>query len=272
MIDDEDAYKIVSSLLESESDSDEEYESAKRIDELERQLAQLQTANNRLKDLALDIQRNPYRYEGRDIHEIFGEIERGEEVSMPSIGNSNGSGHPFSTGMFSPFQYMSFLPIIPEEGGARTNKNDSNTDTLSVSIPPEPKKAPGHQRKRSSNNNNFDGDASLYAYKGSIVNLSKYQPGCRFIQKQLDAAAAKSGEEEGEEARLVKMVLDEVMPSLAEVLTDTYGQYLIPNLVAHCSTEQRVAIIEAIKPNIFELSCSKRWGKKKRTRLSPFFV
>ena len=270
MIEDEDAYKIVSSLLESESDSDEEYDTAKRIDELEHQIAQLQTANTRLKELALDIQKNPSRYEGRDIHEVFEEIERGEEVSVIPSSNSNESPHPLSTGILSPFQFMSYLPTELVENRPHEDKLGSNSgasaDAFSVCAPSEPKKTTIQHRRR---NGSFDGCASLYDYKGSIVNLSKYQPGCRFIQKQLDAA--RSGDEG---ARLVKLVLDEVMPSLEEVLTDTYGQYLIPNLVAHCSTEQRIAIIEAIKPNIFELSCSKKKDTHTQIKLilCPFFI
>lgn len=269
MMEDEDMYKIVSSLLESDSESDER-DATKRVCELERQIALLRVSNRKLRELVLDIKSNPSWYENKDISEIFEEIESNTAAKSPpqSVQSIKELALPFSTDMFS-FPPINFWSVDPDIDGPSPRRLEASSipstpaemkfmlppSTSDISaLPPDPKKQPAQQkRRRKSLESNFlSDDISLDDYRGCIIGLSKYQPGCRFIQKKLDTAKDKD-----EEARLVKMVLDEVFPSLVEVLTDTYGQYLIPNVVAHCNTKQRVSIIEAIKPNIFELSCSK---------------
>lgn len=270
MIEDEDVYKIVSSLLDSNSDS-EEYDVTEKVCELERQVAILRTENSRLKDLVLDIKKNPSKYEDKDASKLFAEIENNatEVPSHPEAAQkSRELVLSFNTDVLPLYPPMSILSLDtsePKEGDEREGEKESNTvrnklepgivNLTITNIPPDLKKDQVIQQKKrvkSFGSNNLFNNASLFDYKGCLVNLSKYQPGCRFIQKQLDTAKNKD-----EEAKLLKMVLDEIAPSLTEVLTDTYGQYLIPNVVAHCDTSQRISIIEVITPNIYELSCSK---------------
>ena len=294
-MEDEDTYGIVSSLLDSDSSSEEEkqeqqqqqslkWDATKKIVDLEHQVqemdtkvTQLQAANKRLKDLVFDVKRNPSQYEGKDITQLLRDIDSNATTS-PRSGDSDSINDlvlPFEAGIFAPLSFLSLDPDSdvgrdgpalqkPQQFASSSSSSSSapaSTGLSPVVIPCDSKAQleqgqHRHQqpRKRSKSFEGrlLSGGITLYDYKGSIVGLSKYQPGCRFIQRQLDTSKDAS-----EEARLVEMVLDEVMPSLAEVLTDTYGQYLVPNIVSHSSSAQRTAIIQALAPKIYELSCSK---------------
>ena len=292
-MEDEDIYGIVSSLLDSDSSSEEEkqeqqqqqslkWDATKKIVDLEHQVqemdtkvSQLQAANKRLKDLVFDVKRNPSQYEGKDITQLLRDIDSNATTS-PRSGDSDSINDlvlPFEAGIFAPLSFLSLdpgndvgrdgpAPQKPQQFASSSSSSAPASTGLSPVVIPCDSKAQLEQgqhrhqqpRKRSKSFEGrlLSGGITLYDYKGSIVGLSKYQPGCRFIQRQLDTSKDAS-----EEARLVEMVLDEVMPSLAEVLTDTYGQYLVPNIVSHSSSAQRTAIIQALAPKIYELSCSK---------------
>ena len=85
--------------------------------------------------------------------------------------------------------------------------------------------------------------------KGQVLQLAQYQAGCRFLQKQLDAL------EGARKAAFVQAILAEVLPVLPQVITDTYGQYLIPKLVEHCNDAQKSAVVAKLGPEIRLVAC-----------------
>lgn len=81
---------------------------------------------------------------------------------------------------------------------------------------------------------------------GQIYPLTKYQAGCRFLQKKL---------EEQPDQQHVTLVFNEVFDHLIELMTDPYGQYLVPKLMKHCDKAQRQAIVTKIAPKIVTFAC-----------------
>jgi len=87
---------------------------------------------------------------------------------------------------------------------------------------------------------------SLEEIVGQIYPLTKYQAGCRFLQKKL---------EEQPDTGHVTMVFNEVFDHVIELMTDPYGQYLVPKLMKYCDKNQRQAIVQKIAPKIVEFAC-----------------
>jgi len=87
---------------------------------------------------------------------------------------------------------------------------------------------------------------SLEEIVGQIYPLTKYQAGCRFLQKKL---------EEQPDQTHVTLVFNEVFDHLIELMTDPYGQYLVPKLMKHCDKNQRQAIVTKIAPKIVTFAC-----------------
>jgi len=85
--------------------------------------------------------------------------------------------------------------------------------------------------------------------KGHVVALTQYQAGCRYLQKQLDALDGPRKQQ------FVQIVFNEVLPVLPQVITDTYGQYLIPKLMEHSNDAQRCAMITKLAPEMKHIAC-----------------
>ena len=89
----------------------------------------------------------------------------------------------------------------------------------------------------------------MESVQGHVVQMAQYQTGCRYLQKQMDTL-------EGARKRaLVQTVFSEVLPVLALVITDTYGQYLIPKLMEHSSDAQRSALLAKLAPDVRAVAC-----------------
>ncbi|KAF2070463.1 hypothetical protein CYY_008215 [Polysphondylium violaceum] len=87
---------------------------------------------------------------------------------------------------------------------------------------------------------------SLEEIAGQIYHLTKYQAGCRFLQKKL---------EEKPDAEHVTLIFKEVFDHLIELMVDPYGQYLIPQLMKYCDNNQRRQIVDKIAPKVETFAC-----------------
>ncbi|EFA76328.1 hypothetical protein PPL_10093 [Heterostelium album PN500] len=87
---------------------------------------------------------------------------------------------------------------------------------------------------------------SLEEITGQIYHLTKYQAGCRFLQKKL---------EEKPDAEHVTLIFKEVYEHLIELMVDPYGQYLIPQLMKYCDNNQRKMIVDRIAPKVETFAC-----------------
>eukprot|EP01133_Synstelium_polycarpum_P000239 gene239-290_t len=87
---------------------------------------------------------------------------------------------------------------------------------------------------------------SLEEISGQIYHLTKYQAGCRFLQKKL---------EENPNVEHVTLIFKEIYEHLVELMVDPYGQYLIPQLMKYCDNNQRRLIVDRIAPKVEIFAC-----------------
>ncbi|KAH3731894.1 armadillo-type protein [Pelomyxa schiedti] len=90
--------------------------------------------------------------------------------------------------------------------------------------------------------------ASLFEMQGQIYHLTKYQAGCRFLQKQL--------EESYNCPENVTIIFNEVYDHIVDMMTDPYGQYLVPKLMQYCSSKQRYMIVSKISSHVVSFACN----------------
>eukprot|EP01119_Soliformovum_irregulare_P003232 TRINITY_DN1358_c0_g1_i2.p1 TRINITY_DN1358_c0_g1~~TRINITY_DN1358_c0_g1_i2.p1 ORF type:complete len:446 (+),score=132.67 TRINITY_DN1358_c0_g1_i2:128-1465(+) len=93
---------------------------------------------------------------------------------------------------------------------------------------------------------------------GQVYALSKYQQGCRFLQKKLDEA------DPAESA----VIFDELEPHFVELMLDPFGNYLFSKLVEHSSTDQKTTIVRRILPDIMSAALDK-FGSQSLQKMFP---
>jgi len=94
---------------------------------------------------------------------------------------------------------------------------------------------------------------------GQIYPLSKYQQGCRFLQKKLDEKNTTN----------TNIILSELFDHLAELLTDPFGNYLFSKLMEHCDSSQREKIVKKIIPDIMTVAFD-MYGTQSLQKMMPF--
>lgn len=93
-------------------------------------------------------------------------------------------------------------------------------------------------------------DASRYAnatldeFIGNIYSLCKDQHGCRFLQKQLDLLGEKASD----------AIFEETKQYTIELMTDSFGNYLIQKLLERVNNEQRIELATIAAPKMVEIS------------------
>uniref|UniRef100_A0A6B2L4Q5 PUM-HD domain-containing protein n=1 Tax=Arcella intermedia TaxID=1963864 RepID=A0A6B2L4Q5_9EUKA len=70
------------------------------------------------------------------------------------------------------------------------------------------------------------------------------QHGCRYLQRQLD-----TGDEQ-----VIKVIFDEVIDNIVQLMSDPFGNYLCQKLIEHCSDEQRIEIVKGVAGDIVHIS------------------
>ncbi|KAF4556781.1 Pumilio-family RNA-binding repeat-containing protein 3 [Elsinoe fawcettii] len=77
--------------------------------------------------------------------------------------------------------------------------------------------------------------ARLQDLKGEIYGLCKDQHGCRFLQKKLEERTPEN----------VRLIFEETLPHVVELMTDPFGNYLCQKLLEYSNDEQRTALVQA---------------------------
>jgi len=80
----------------------------------------------------------------------------------------------------------------------------------------------------------------LNEYIGQIYSLSKYQQGCRFLQKKLSESNPKN----------TALIFEELCSHLTELMIDPFGNYLLTKLIEQCDADQRNRAIQSILPEL----------------------
>jgi len=95
--------------------------------------------------------------------------------------------------------------------------------------------------------------------QGQIYALSKYQQGCRFLQKKLDESNPEN----------TKVILEELLDHVVELMTDPFGNYLFSKLMEHCDQQQRHDIVEHILPDIMATAFD-MYGTQSLQKMIPY--
>ncbi|KAF8099873.1 hypothetical protein N665_0236s0034 [Sinapis alba] len=89
---------------------------------------------------------------------------------------------------------------------------------------------------------------TLAEARGKIYHMAKDQYGCRFLQR-------KFAEGDGND---IKMIFDEIIDYISELMIDPFGNYLVQKLLEVCSQDQRMHLVHSItrKPGVLiKISC-----------------
>lgn len=101
----------------------------------------------------------------------------------------------------------------------------------------------GHRRKGD--------DAAKYAnaeledFVGQIYTLCKDQHGCRFLQRQIDAANKNVA---------TTMIFNEIYLKIVELMTDPFGNYLIQKLFEAVTPDQRLILVKNAAPEFVRIA------------------
>ncbi|CAO3581344.1 unnamed protein product [Absidia cylindrospora] len=90
-------------------------------------------------------------------------------------------------------------------------------------------------------------NANLDDFKGRIYELAKDQNGCRFLQRKIEDGAKNN-------AHAITMIYDEIHSHFAELMRNSFGNYLCQKLLERCDNEQRNKIVEIVAPEIAPIS------------------
>ncbi|ODQ79064.1 hypothetical protein BABINDRAFT_29569, partial [Babjeviella inositovora NRRL Y-12698] len=94
---------------------------------------------------------------------------------------------------------------------------------------------------------------------GEIVNLSKDQYGCRFLQKKIDENLAVNFE----------VIFGEIHSKIYELIIDPFGNYLIQKLISLCDEAKLNTMVENLSLNLFQISINQH-GTRALQRLIEF--
>ncbi|EAL67717.1 hypothetical protein DDB_G0279557 [Dictyostelium discoideum AX4] len=171
----------------------------------------------------------------------------------PNNGSLSSSANSISTGLPNLSGGKINTNVYSSLGNIGSGMNGSSTKDDSVS---PTKKSTDHQPRKPMTksvsmssiglNNQDPKCTSLEEITGQIYHLTKYQAGCRFLQKKL---------EEKPDSEHVTLIFNEVFDHLNELMIDPYGQYLIPQLMKYCDNNQRRQIVDKIAPSVETFAC-----------------
>lgn len=94
---------------------------------------------------------------------------------------------------------------------------------------------------------------------GQIYALSKYQQGCRFLQKKLDDKNSKN----------TQIILNELSEHLVELMIDPFGNYLFSKLMEHCNDDQKQMVVNKILPDLMTTAFD-MYGTQSLQKMMPF--
>eukprot|EP01063_Lacrimia_lanifica_P008189 TRINITY_DN1529_c0_g2_i2.p1 TRINITY_DN1529_c0_g2~~TRINITY_DN1529_c0_g2_i2.p1 ORF type:complete len:650 (+),score=183.05 TRINITY_DN1529_c0_g2_i2:104-2053(+) len=81
--------------------------------------------------------------------------------------------------------------------------------------------------------------------RGRVAEFSRDQEGSRFIQKQISLGLSDADR---------RMLFEEVLPEVLDLMTDVFGNYVVQKLIEHGSPEQMDGILAAFEGHVLDLS------------------
>lgn len=81
---------------------------------------------------------------------------------------------------------------------------------------------------------------------GRVVYLAKSESGSRFVQEKVG------------NPRYLKVFFQEMKKRLPELMTDNFGHYAVETLFTHCSSNQRITLLQNLGPSLPNVACHKQ--------------
>lgn len=89
-------------------------------------------------------------------------------------------------------------------------------------------------------------DGHIQQLIGRVVYLAKSESGSRFVQEKVG------------NARYLKIFFQEMKKRLPELMTDNFGHYAVETLFTHCSSNQRITLLQNLGPSLPNVACHKQ--------------
>lgn len=140
-----------------------------------------------------------------------------------------------------------FNPMMPHQliNGQNGNINNSDMNNRSNNR----RNGGGNGTYRNNNLRKMENssrfiDATLNDYIGNIYSLCKDQHGCRFLQRQLDILGKDAAD----------IIFNETKDHTIELMTDSFGNYLIQKLIERVNLQQRIQLSTIASPHFVEIA------------------
>lgn len=172
-----------------------------------------------------------------NIHFPFQMIQPGQSGTPPPWIYGNPGFNPIIGAPHSPHppHLHGHMPLISDHHGKNytynSNKSDRGNNFRGRHKNNDPHFYTNINKRRIEDASRFV-DATLDDYIGNIYSLCKDQYGCRFLQKQLDIG--------GKEAATI--IFEETKDHTIELMTDSFGNYLIQKLIEKVTVKERKAL------------------------------
>lgn len=134
------------------------------------------------------------------------------------------------------------LHLDSNQGRMSMHQSQPNFNRAYGGMPKNPNQASVGRR--------LDDDANRFAglrledLQGDMASLCRDQHGCRFLQRKL--------EEGNPDYR--DMIFSEIYPHFAELMTDSFGNYLAQRLLQFSTDEQKSILIDSIHNDLVNIS------------------
>lgn len=112
-----------------------------------------------------------------------------------------------------------------------------------------PAMGPGYDASFPQNNINRGAEEDETAIShliGRVVYLAKSESGSRFVQEKVG------------NPRYLKVFFQEMKKRLPELMTDNFGHYAVETLFTHCSSNQRMTLLQNLGPSLPNVACHKQ--------------
>ncbi|SCV00525.1 LANO_0F07294g1_1 [Lachancea nothofagi CBS 11611] len=190
---------------------------------------------------------------GRSVNVPFQSAEHSEkEGPVPENANSprSASSQPLAPWMYGNHPFGPMVPMHHQMMGPPGNNNNHMHPSHAHN-----NRHPMHSRRHKGSHNQKAyhrkgedpakyANAKLENYIGNILSLCKDQHGCRFLQRQLDIGGSDAAD----------AIFEETKSYVVELMTDSFGNYLIQKLLERVNDSQRLELVRSSSQSFIYIS------------------
>ncbi|SCU92818.1 LAME_0F01618g1_1 [Lachancea meyersii CBS 8951] len=172
-----------------------------------------------------------------------GDRDKEGPVSEKAASPRAASSQPMPPWMYG--NHHPFGPMVPIHHQMMGPHGNNNGNSLHPSHS-HGNRHPMHSRRHKGNHNQKPyhrrgedpakyANAKLEDFVGNILSLCKDQHGCRFLQRQLDIGGPEAAD----------VIFEETKSYVVELMTDSFGNYLIQKLLERVTSDQRLELVRS---------------------------